>query len=144
MKNPILVLTMLTLLIMSGCNKKQDVNAMLENSETKNEIFNAIASNHDYLMGFMENIQNNQHAMQMIKGDKKMMEHMGQGREMQMMMNDSTMMKTMMGQESMKSAMMQIMNDSTSMNRMMQMMHKEGIMSNECMQSCMKMMNKKK
>lgn len=53
---------------------------------------------------------------------------------MQMIMKDSTMMHNMMGH---------MMNNPTMMGSMMQRMHKEGMMSQECMQSGMKIMGNK-
>jgi hypothetical protein len=50
------------------------------------------------------------------------------------MMKDSAMMHNMMGN---------MMNNPRMMGDMMQMMQKEGIMSQECMQSCLKMMGNK-
>ena len=139
MKKSILLFLVVGMLTMYSCNQKPDVNKMLENQETKNEIFNAITENHDYMMGFMETMQNSEHAIQMMQENKMM-----KGKRMQMMMSDSTMMKNMMGNKNiMMNMMRQMMTDTTQMNTMMQMMHQKGMMSNECMQSCRKMMNKK-
>ncbi|SDF02701.1 hypothetical protein SAMN05421636_11012 [Pricia antarctica] len=137
MKKSAIAFTILFMLILNGCNQNPDVNVLLQNVETRNAIFKALEDNKDYMTAFMGEMQTNENAMQMM-----------QGGGMEIMMNDSTLMKNMihnmMGHKGMKHAMMQqMMNDSTSMNGMMQM-HKNGMMSNECMQSCMKMMNKKK
>ena len=59
---------------------------------------------------------------------------MMKGEGMQMMMKDSIMMTTMMHN---------MMKNGKMMGKMMQMMHKKGMMSEDCMQSCMKMMEKK-
>jgi transcriptional regulator of aromatic amino acid metabolism len=115
--------------------QKPDINSLLESQETKNEIFKTIIDNNDYMMEFMESMQNSENAMQLFQGNKKMMGKMMKGKGMQMMMNDSTMIRGMMRQ---------IMNDSTQMNSMMQMMHQKRMMSNECMQSCMQMMHQKR
>lgn len=57
---------------------------------------------------------------------------MMQGEGMQMMMRDSTMMHSMMNG---------MMNDGKTMGTMMKMMHKKGMMTEDCMQSCMQMMD---
>ena len=140
MKKSIIFLLVTGMLTAISCNQKPDVNKMLENQETKKEIFNAIADNHDYMMEFMETMQNSEHAMQMMQGNKMMMHKMMRGNGMQMMINDSTMMKSMIGNKNMMRQMMQHMvADSTEINSMMQMMHQKGMMTSECMQSCMKM-----
>ena len=139
MKKLNILWSVIGLLTLVSCNQKPDVNKMLENQETKTEIFNAIVDNHDYMMGFMETMQNSDQAMQMMQYDKMM-----KGKRMQMMMKDSTMMKSMMGNKNMMHNMMQhMMTDSTQMNSMMQMMHQKGMMSNECMSSYMKKMHQK-
>lgn len=144
MKKSIILLLIIGLLTIYSCDQKPDVSKMLENQEIKNEIFKTIADNQDYMMGFMETMQNSEHAMQLMQGNKMMMGNMMKGQGMQMMMDDSTMMKSMMGNKIMMRNMMhQMMSDSTHMNSMMQMMNQKGMMSNECMQSCMKMMHQK-
>ena len=121
MKTTTIILMAIGLISLSSCEQKTDTHVMLENSETRTELFNAIASNHNYMTEFMGNMQGNDHAMQMMKGDQKIMGNMMKGQGMQMMLNDSMM----------------------SMNHMMQIMHKEGMMSEDCMNSSMKMMNDK-
>lgn len=96
MKTATLIFLTIGLFALNGCNQKTDVNAMLDNSETRSEIFDAIANNHSYMTGFMENMQESDHAMQMMQGNNKMMGGMMKGDGMQMMMKDSTMMKKMM------------------------------------------------
>tara|TARA_R110002049_G_scaffold55337_3_gene153601 strand:- start:2745 stop:3164 length:420 start_codon:yes stop_codon:yes gene_type:complete len=139
MKKSIILLSVIGLLTLGSCNQKPDVTKMLENQATKTEIFNAITESHDYMTGFMETIQNSERAMQMMQENKMM-----KGKRMQMMMNDSTMMKRMMGNKNIMQHMMQhMMKDSTSMNSMIRMMHQKGMMTDKCMQSCMKIINKK-
>ena len=72
MKTVTMIISVLVLVILSSCGQKTDPNAILENSETRMELFEAIASNHGYLTEFMDNMQDNDHAMQMMKGN-----HMG-------------------------------------------------------------------
>ena len=59
---------------------------------------------------------------------------MMQGVGMQKMMKDSMMKKNMM---------QSMMKDGKMMGNMMQMMHEKGMMSEDCMESCKKMMDDK-
>ncbi|KKN85259.1 hypothetical protein LCGC14_0280870 [marine sediment metagenome] len=117
MKTLVIILSAIGLLSLNSCNQKTDPTAMLENSETRTELFDAITSNHDYMTEFMGSIQENNHAMQMMQGNKKMMGTMMQDGGMKMMMKDSMMKKNMM-----------------------QMMHEKGMMSEDCLESCKNMM----
>ena len=114
---------------LSSCNQTTDPSIMLENSETRSEIFNTIQGNHEMMITFMESMQANDHAMQMMQGNKEMMDMMMKGEGMQMMKTDS-MMHSMM-------------KDGKMMGNMMQMMHKNGMMSEDCVKSCMSMMKDK-
>jgi transcription initiation factor TFIID subunit TAF12 len=148
MKNLSLLFLSLGSIILGGCNQKTDVNAMLQNPETKTELFNAISSSHDNMMAFMASIQNNEHAMQMMQNDQQMMGNMMHGGGMQMIMQDSDMkqkmMEQMMGDKDMMNTMMANMSkNGAMMGNMMQMMTENGLMSKACMESSMKMMDKK-
>ena len=121
MKIVSLILSMAALTVLASCNQNIDANALLENAETRTEIINAIAANHSYMIEFMDAMQTNDHAMQMMQGDQKMMSHMMKGEGMQMMMKDST-----------------------TMTNMMQNMMKNGkMMGEDCMESCMDLMKEK-
>lgn len=135
MKTLVIFLSIVGLISLSSCNQQaDDPQAVLENPETRTEVFNAITENHDYMTEFMESMHGNQHAIQMMQGNKKMMGTMMQGEGMQMMMKDSTMMHSMMNG---------MMNDGKMMGTMMKMMHEKGMMSEDCMESCSKMMSEK-
>lgn len=86
---------------------------MLQNSETRSEIIKTIAENPEFMTEFMANMQ---------------------GKDMQMMMKDSAMMHPMMNG---------MMNDGKMMGTMMKMMHEKGMMSEDCIKSCTKMMGEK-
>ena len=120
MKTTTIILMVIGLVSLSSCEQKTDTNVMLENSETRTELFDAIASNHNYMTEFMGNMQGNDHTMQMMKGNQNIMGNMMKGENLNMILNDSLM----------------------SMN-MMQIMYKEGKLSEDCMSSSMKMMNDK-
>lgn len=134
MKALTIILSMIGLVSLNSCTQETNPQAVLENPETRTEVFNDIAQNDDYMTEFMESMHDNQHAMQMMQGNKKMMSSMMQGEGMQMMMKDSTMMHSMMDG---------MMNDGKMMGTMMKMMHEKGMMSEDCMESCSKMMGEK-
>ncbi|MBK5214434.1 MAG: hypothetical protein JJE55_12330 [Flavobacteriaceae bacterium] len=144
MKTLAIILSMIGLVSLNSCKQQKDPQAVLENPETRTEVFNAITENDDYMAGFMESMHNNPQAMQMMQGNRKMMGSMMQGGGMQMMMKDSMMMKNMMGNKTMMHEMMNgMMKSPETMNSMMQMMHQNGMMSEDCMESCKKMMGEK-
>ena len=124
MKTLVIFISIVGLVSLNSCNQQADPQAVLENPETRTEVFNAITKNHDYMTEFMESMHGNQHAMQMMQGNKKMMGSMMQGEGMQMMMTDSTMMHSMMNG---------MMNDGKMMGTMMKMMHEKGMMSEKGM-----------
>lgn len=113
MKKSIALLSLIALFTLSNCNQKPAVSKMLENQESRTEIYKAIVDNHDYLMEFMDSIHNNQNAMKSIRQNNMM--------KCKMMMKDSTLMKS----------------DST----MNCMKLQKRMMNHDCMQSCMKMKN---
>ena len=92
MKTLVIFISIVGLVSLNSCNQQADPQDVLENPETRTEVFNAITKNLDYMTEFMESMHGNQHAMQMMQGNKKMMGSMMQGEGMQMMMTDSTMM----------------------------------------------------
>ena len=139
MKTLVIILSAIGLLSLNSCNQGSDPKTLLENPETRTEIFNDITENHDYMTEFMVSMHKNEHAMQMMQGNKEMMSNMMMGEGKQMMMKD------MMGnKEMMHSMMSEMMGNGKMMGDMMQMMHKDGMMSEDCMKSCMKMMGDKR
>tara|TARA_R110002050_G_scaffold255946_1_gene394750 strand:- start:870 stop:1343 length:474 start_codon:yes stop_codon:yes gene_type:complete len=133
MKTLVIILSTIGLLSLNSCKQEADLQALMQNPENRTEVYDAITKNHDYMTEFMEEMHNSDHAMQMIQGEG-----------MQMMMKDSTMMNNMMGNKPMMHSMMnQMMNDGKMMGTMMKMMHEKGMMSEDCMESCSKMMGEK-
>jgi hypothetical protein len=144
MKTLAIIFSIVGIVALNSCSQKTETKAMLQDSETRTEIFTAITESHDYMTEFMENMQNSQHAMQMMEGNQKMTGQMIKGNGMQMMMKDSMMMKSFMGNQAMMQNMMgQMMNNGEIMANMMKMMNEKGMMSEACMQSGMKMMSDK-
>lgn len=134
MKTQVMIFLTIGLLTLNSCKQETDVQALLENAETRSEVLNTITENHKFMTEFMEQMHGSEHAMQMMQGNKNMMGKMMKGQGMQMMMKDSMMGSNMM---------MNMMKDKGMMMNMMQMMHDKGMMSKDCMKSCMKMMGNK-
>lgn len=124
-----------TALFWIGCSQPTNVDSMLENAESKDQVFAAILEDHELMTEFMDKMMSNEHAVMMMKGNQKMMDMMAnEGNMMQMMKDRPEMMHQMMSG---------MMKDGNMMGHMMQMMQQEGMMSEECMQSCMQMMKDK-
>jgi hypothetical protein len=134
MKTLIMIISILGFITLGSCTQKIDISKLLENSETRSDVFEAIASDHDQMTSFMESMQSNEHAMQMMQGNHMMMGNMMKGSGMHMMMKDSMMMYNLMGN---------MMKNEKMMGNMIQMMSNEGMMSSECMHDMMKKINDK-
>ena len=111
MKTLVIILSAIGLLSLNSCNQKTNPSSMLENSDTRTELFNTITSNHDYMTEFMKNVRGNNHAMQMM-----------QGQGMKIMMKDSMMMKNMMQMMHEKGMM-----SEDCMQSCMKMIHEKGM-----------------
>ena len=67
MKALTIILSMIGLVSLNSCTQETNPQAVLENPETRTEVFNDIAQNDDYMTEFMENMHNNPQAMQMMQ-----------------------------------------------------------------------------
>ncbi|SNZ01365.1 hypothetical protein [Flagellimonas pacifica] len=130
MKTTLLVFSIIAVTVLGACAQNTDTKALLENPESRNEIMSTIAGNHHYMTQFMVAMQQSDHAMQMMQGNEKIRGHMMKDGGMQMIMKDSTMMMNMM---------QGMMKDGKMMGNMMKMMHEKGMMSEDCVESCKKM-----
>jgi hypothetical protein len=135
MKTLVIILSAIGLLSLNSCKQETDPQALMENPETRTVVFSTIMENQDYMIELMSQMQNSEQAMQMMQDNKKMMGSMMQGEGMQMMMMDNKQMR--------HSMMYRMMNNEKMMGPMIIMMQKKGIMSEDCMQSSMKMMSDK-
>ena len=132
MKTLIFLSLISTALLLGSCTPQANVEALLKDAQTKDQIFSAIVADHDLMNDFMSKMMGNEHAMMMMRGNSEMMNMMmGEEKMMSMMKQNPEMMKNMMGG---------MMKDGRMMGQMLQMMHEKGMMSQECMQSCMQMM----
>lgn len=73
MKTIVIFLSMMTLFVLNGFGQKTNVTGLLENKETRTEIFNTIMNDHELMTDFMNAMHNNEHAMMMMKGNNQMM-----------------------------------------------------------------------
>lgn len=157
---------MMTVWVFNSPGQSKKVSSLLENQANRTEIFNAILSDHNLMMEFMQAMKGNEHAMMMMKGNNPMMEKdgkmemtheqldrqhehqmMGHGNMMGMMKENPEMMPKMMGNmmemceqdSSMCSKMADMMTDSPGMMEMcMKKMKEKGMMDPD---GKMKMMN---
>jgi hypothetical protein len=134
MKTLVIILSAIGLLSLNSCKQETEPQALMENPETRTEVFNTIMENQDYMAEFMGQMQINGQTMQMMQSNQKMMGNMMHGERMQMMMKDSAMMHSLMNG---------MMGNGEMMGSMMKMMHEKGMMSEDCMQSGMKLMSDK-
>lgn len=118
-----------------SCNNAINVDQILKDENTRQEVFTQIAADHEMMTDFMEVMMKDNHAKMMIKGDQGMKEMMMDKKGMMQMMKDKPdMMHNMMSD---------MIKDGKMMGHMMKMMKDNEMISEECMQSCMKMMDDK-
>ncbi len=130
---PFLALAFLTLF--AACNTSVNADQVLQNEDLRQQLFEKIAGDHNLMMDFMQLAMKNEHAKSMM---------MEQGGMQGGMMNAQKVMQMMQQKPEMMHGMMsEMMKDGKMMGHMMQMMHQEGMMSEECMKSCMQMMKEK-
>jgi len=73
MKTLALFISMMTFWTMNIFGQSDDVNKLLENQETRTEIFNSILNNHELMTDFIHAMNNNSHAMMMMQQNSTMM-----------------------------------------------------------------------
>ena len=98
--------------------QNQDIAGLLDNPETRTEIFHSILSHHQLMMDFMDAMKGNNHAMMMIRGDSTIMGNSS-------MMGTSSMMgnSSMMGSQSMAGRHMNTENSMAMTENQTVMMH---------------------
>ena len=136
MKNKFFIVVIASMLLLAmSCNNAVNVDQVLKDENTRQEVLTKIAADHEMMTDFMEVMMKDNHAKMMMKGHQGMKEMMiGEGDMMQMMKDKPDMVHNMMSD---------MMKDGKMMGHMMQMMKDNEMMSEECLQSCMKMMDDK-
>lgn len=76
MKKSILSLSLLALGLMSCVESKTDIHNLLENDDTRKEIFNKIASNYEYMEGMNAAMIDNGSAIQIFEANPEMVNHL--------------------------------------------------------------------
>jgi hypothetical protein len=146
MKNILKIAAVFSLLILafSACEQQGDVGKMLENEESRNQIYEAIISDNEHSKQLMQAMMEDDHTKMMMKGNGKLMNMMMSDNEdmMGMMKDNPEMMQGMMSNmmnmaesdSSVCTQMMTLMKDKPNMmGQMMDMMHNEGMMDQETM-----------
>lgn len=141
MKAITLIILLVTFSAVDGLAQEKDIAGLLNNTETKSEIFNTILNDHQLMMDFMDAMKSNDHAMMMMRENAAMMGnqsmegmHMNGEHKMMGMNNDnSEMMHQMMGMmkenpelipEMMSNMMDMCEKDSTQCENMIEVMSK--------------------
>ena len=141
MKTITIFITMLTVLVFNVNGQNADVKSLLDNQETRTEIFNAIAEDHQLMMDFMQVAKENEHGAMMMRNTENhqmkkieskesgMMHKNDEHQMMEMMKDNPEMMQKMMGN------MMEMCKKDTVMrNQMINMMTEHPEMMKMCMQ----------
>ena len=115
-------------LLLNSCNQPANVQSLLENPQTRNEIYSTILEDHQMMTDFMDQMTASEHGMMMMQGHEGMRNRMMEGAQMMDMMKQNPKM------------MNQLMKNGPMMGQMLQRMQQNGMMSEECLQSTMKMM----
>lgn len=123
MKNFMIVAFLGMFLLSAGCNQPADIDQMLQDTQTRNEIFNHMAADQEMMNEFMQHMGAEHRAMMIKNSDMS-----------GMMSSHPTMMHDMM---------QGMMKDGQMITHMIQMMYQEDIISEECLQSATQMMQEK-
>jgi hypothetical protein len=65
MKTLVIIISAIGLLSLNSCKQETDPQTLMENPETRTEVYNAITQNDDYLTEFMESMLGSQQTMHM-------------------------------------------------------------------------------
>lgn len=134
----------LLILSFSACQQQGDVSKMLENEESRNQIYEAIISDNEHSKQLMQAMMEDDHTLMMMKDNGELMSMMmSENENMMGMMKDnpemtqgmmSNMMNMAESDSSVCTQMITLMKDKPNvMGQMMDMMHKEGMMDKETM-----------
>ncbi len=74
---------MITLFTVNVLGQSGDVETLLKNRDTREDVFNTIMNDHNLMMEFMDQMSGNAHAMTMMRGNQVMMNNLLEGNHMQ-------------------------------------------------------------
>ncbi len=117
MKALAIILLIIPFWVTNGLAQEKDIAALLNNSETRSEIFNKILNDHQLMMDFMDAMQKSDHAMMMMKENPMMTGNQTMG-DMQMN-SEHQMMGTMHDNSEMMHQMMSMMKENPDMMQKM-------------------------
>lgn len=134
MKNLIvLILSFSAIFHLTSCAQQADVNQMMQNEETREEVYEAITEDDQMMNEFMDHMQRSDRAMGMMRGHQHMMGSM--------MQDEGAFMNRMQNNPQFRDHMMNMMMDyQPMMMQMMNHMHQQGVISDDCFQSMNQMM----
>ncbi|MFB6318580.1 hypothetical protein [Saccharicrinis sp. FJH54] len=120
MKTLMVIISMFALMTMNSFGQTKTINKLLENKESKQELFNAIQNDHQLMSEFMQNMHGNQHAMMMwnnaqMNGDNENSNMNGQ----HMMHQNGTMNDSAQQYMMNRSQMMSLMHNNPQMMQLM-------------------------
>ena len=121
MKAVIMIISILGFITLYSCTKKVDVNKLLDNAETRSDIFEAIANDHYQMTAFMEALENKDYSVQMMQKNHLIIGNMMKGEGLHTMMKDSMMMHILMTN---------IMKNEKIISDILQMMSNKEMMGN--------------
>lgn len=130
MKAITILISMFTVFVYNVNGQNTDVKGLLDNQETRTEIFNAIAGDHQMMMDFMKVAMENEHgAMIEMNSEHQMMDMIKDNPEMMQKMM-GTMMQMSKKDTAMRSQMANMMTEYPEMMKMcMQKMKEKGMMN---------------
>lgn len=134
MKNLIVLILSFTLFFhLTSCAQQANVEQMMQNEQTREEVYEAILEDDMMMNEFMDHMQQSDRAMGMMRGHQHMMGSM--------MQDEDAFMNRMENNPQFRNHMMNMMmNYRPMMQQMMTHMHQQGIISDECFQSMNQMM----
>lgn len=96
MKTTNLLISVFFLLLILGCNREKKISELLEDNNTRTEVFNEILNDEALLAKFMDDMHKHRTAMRMLSGHSGMMGDLMNWNNMQEMMGTETMRRKMM------------------------------------------------
>ncbi|MCA1756392.1 MAG: hypothetical protein LC649_02910 [Bacteroidales bacterium] len=135
------LILMLTVLVFNVNGQGTDIKGLLDNHETRTDIFNAIASDNQLMMDFMKVARENEHGAMMLRSNEnRQMEKMDSKEVAMTGMDKEQQMKEMMKNPEMREKMMGDMmemceKDSVMRKKMANMITEHPEMMKMCMQT---------
>ncbi|QGY45846.1 hypothetical protein GM418_19855 [Maribellus comscasis] len=143
MKSISIIFSMFLFFALSSTAQSKKVARIMDNPETRSEIFNNIMNDHELMLEFMEMMKGNEHATMMMQngnlhnGGMNAKKGMAETKCNHQIGDHANSMGMMKDNPEMKTAMMEECNANSKMHNMAEMMAQNP----EMMKTCMKKMN---